>query len=56
MGRLEQPEVLSARWLEITKDPSLADLPYKIELTAWGKLEMSPASYRHGLLQGTILK
>ena len=30
------------------------DLPYKIELNAWGKIEMSPASNRHGRLQGEL--
>jgi len=29
---------------EALRDPSLHDLPYKIEINAWGKLEMSPAS------------
>ena len=55
MGNVPQTEALALRWLEIAADPSLRDLPYKIELNAWGKLEMSPASYRHGRLQGYLI-
>jgi Uma2 family endonuclease len=51
MGNLATPEALIARWDELCRDPSLQDLPYKIELNAWGKIEMSPASNRHGRLQ-----
>jgi Uma2 family endonuclease len=51
MGNLATPEELMVRWNEALRDPSLQDLPYKIEINAWGKLEMSPASNRHGRLQ-----
>ena len=51
MGNLATPEFLIARWDELSHDPSLQDLPYKIELNSWGKVEMSPASFRHGRLQ-----
>jgi len=51
MGNLASPESLLARWQEVQDDPALRDLPYKIELNAWGKVEMSPASVRHGWLQ-----
>jgi Uma2 family endonuclease len=54
MGNLATPEALIARWAEVCRDPSLQDLPYKIELNAWGKVEMSPASNRHSRLQGII--
>ena len=54
MGNLTTPEALIARWDELCRDPSLQDLPYKIELNAWGKIEMSPASNRHGRLQMAI--
>src|SRR2546421_12450623 len=54
MGNLASPEVLIVRWNEALDDPSLQDLPYKIELNAWGKVEMSPASNRHGRLQAFI--
>ena len=54
MGHLATAEALVLRWDEVLKDPSLQDLPYKIELNAWGKVEMSPASNRHGRLQMAI--
>lgn len=54
MGNLATPEFLIARWEELCRDPSLEDLPYKIELNSWGKVEMSPASNRHSRLQGMI--
>ena len=54
MGNLATPEALILRWDEVCRDPSLQDLPYKIELNAWGKIEMSPASNRHGRLQAAL--
>ena len=54
MGNLATPESLVLRWNEVLRDPSLQDLPYKIELNAWGKIEMSPASNRHARLQGEL--
>jgi Uma2 family endonuclease len=54
MGNLATPEALIARWDEVRRDPSLRHLPYKIELNAWGKVEMSPASNRHSRLQGEL--
>jgi Uma2 family endonuclease len=54
MGNLATPEFLIARWGELCRDPSLSDLPYKIELNAWGKIEMSPANNRHARLQGEL--
>ena len=45
---------LAQRWAEMVEDRSLRDLPYKIELNAWGKIEMTPASNRHGRLQARI--
>ncbi len=38
-------------WQEVCDDPSLQNLPYKIELDQWGRIVMSPASNRHGGLQ-----
>lgn len=55
MGNLATPEALVARWDEVLKDPALRDLPYKIELNSWGKVEMTPASNRHSRLQGLVL-
>ena len=54
MGNLATPEFLIARWAELCRDPSLEDLPYKIELNAWGKIEMSPANNRHSRLQAEL--
>ena len=54
MGNLATPEALLARWDEMSRDPSLQDLPYKIELNAWGKVEMSPAAVPHARLQADV--
>src|SRR6185312_11492923 len=54
MGNLATPEALLARWDELSRDASLQDLPYKIELNAWGKVEMSPAAVPHAWLQGEV--
>lgn len=54
MGNLATPEALLLRWEELLRDPSLQDLPYKIELNAWGKVEMSPASVHHAWLQAAL--
>lgn len=51
MGNIAAPEVLARRWAEVIADPALRDLPYKIEMTASGKIEMSPASNAHGRFQ-----
>lgn len=55
MPQLAASEALIARWREVLTDPSLRDLPYKIELNAWGKVEMTPASNRRGRLSGLIV-
>ena len=54
MGNVPTPEALSVRWAQVIADATLQDLPYKIELNAWGNIEMSPASNRHGILQARI--
>jgi Uma2 family endonuclease len=54
MGNLATPEALIARWDELCRDPSLQDLPYKIELNAWGKVEMSPPAVGHARLQSEL--
>jgi Uma2 family endonuclease len=41
-------------WQEVLERPELQNLPYKIELNDKGKLEMSPATNMHGLLQMLI--
>ena len=43
-------------WQEVCDDPSLRDLPYKIELNEWGQIVMSRASSRHGILQGLLIE
>lgn len=42
------------RWSEVINDPTLQNLPYKIELNEWGNIVLSPASNRHGLLQAEL--
>lgn len=54
MGTVTSPEALVLRWTEVINDPALRNLSYKLELNAWGKIEMSPASNRHGRLQALI--
>ena len=54
MGNITSPEALILKWEEVLRDPTLRNLPYKIELNAWGKIEMSPARARHALLQAYI--
>lgn len=54
MGNIATPELLIARWNEMCRDPSLQDLPYKIELNAWGKVEMSPPGVGHARQQGAV--
>ena len=43
-------------WADVMASPYLKDLPFKIELNKWGKIEMSPATNRHGLQQFNIGK
>jgi Uma2 family endonuclease len=43
-------------WADVMANPFLKDLPVKIELNRWGRIEMSPASNEHGLLQYNIGK
>ncbi len=38
-------------WSEVINNPYLKNLPFKIELNRYGKIEMSPASNKHGRLQ-----
>lgn len=46
---------LALRWLELCNDPMLHDLPGKVELNAYGVIELSPASTRHGRLQAALV-
>lgn len=42
------------QWSEVLTSPYLKDLPFKIELNRYGKIEMTPASNKHGNLQCKI--
>ena len=42
---------LAIKWRETLENPFLRDLPFKIELNKYGKILMSPASNKHGILQ-----
>lgn len=54
MGHVTPHEALALRWAELCNDPLLRDLPGKIELNAYGVIEMSPASNRRGIKQAAI--
>ncbi len=41
-------------WQEIIKQPSLANLPYKIETNERGQVLMSPTIFLHGIYQARI--
>jgi hypothetical protein len=43
-----------ARWQEIVADPSLRDLPYKVETNHRGQLVLSPHKNWHSDIQKTI--
>jgi Uma2 family endonuclease len=47
-------EELAARYRGLCADPRFENLPGKIELDAWGRILMSPASNYHGILQGRL--
>ena len=38
-------------WVRVLSNPSLQDIPFKIELNKWGEILMSPASNHQGILQ-----
>ncbi|MER2527617.1 MAG: Uma2 family endonuclease [Candidatus Competibacter denitrificans] len=38
-------------WQALCDEPLLRDLPFKVETNRWGKIEMSPATNRHGFFQ-----
>ncbi len=44
------------RWSDVLNDPSLRNLPYKIELDEYGRILMSPASNRHGIQQAKLVR
>jgi len=44
------------QWSDVLADPTLQDLPYKIELNEYGKIVMTPASNKHGNVQVHIAR
>lgn len=42
-------------WPQVCAHPALHDLPFKIELNKYGKIEMSPASNWHGIYQADLI-
>ena len=47
------------QWAEVVDNPYFENLPFKIELNRYGKIEMTPASNRRGRLQfhiGSLLE
>ena len=44
------------KWADVIADPTLKDLPFKIELNQWGLIEMSPASNWHGRRQTWVIQ
>jgi hypothetical protein len=53
MARLSSTALIS-RWGELCHDRTLRDLPYKVELNAWGKLEMTRLTNRRGLFMSQV--
>ncbi|EIJ34315.1 Uma2 family endonuclease [Thiothrix nivea] len=43
------------QWADVLAEPSLKNLPFKIELNEKGHIEMSPASNFHGYLQSELV-
>ncbi|HJT62899.1 MAG TPA: Uma2 family endonuclease [Burkholderiales bacterium] len=48
-------EELAARYRALCDDPRYANVPGKIELDAWGRMVMSPASNYHSALQALLV-
>ena len=42
-------------WQQVCDEPSLQDLPFKIELNEYGQVVMSPASNEHGRHQARLI-
>jgi Uma2 family endonuclease len=54
---IEQPltrEALAERYRALCDGPRFANLPGKIELDAWGRMILSPASNIHGIYQARL--
>jgi len=44
------------QWSEVIHDPSLRNLPYKIELNEFGKIVMSPSSNHQAIQQARLVR
>lgn len=42
------------KWSEVLEHPALQDIPFKVELSEWGQVIMSPANVTHGYFQHRI--
>lgn len=42
------------QWSEVIDSPYFKNLPFKIELNRYGKIEMTPASNKHGRVQSHV--
>ena len=49
-------DALAARFRTLCADPTMANLPGKIELDLWGRILMTPASNEHGAMQARIAR
>lgn len=43
-------------WQQLCANPAFNDLPFKIETTELGKIEMSPATNSHSFYQGLLIR
>jgi Uma2 family endonuclease len=48
-------QVHQRRWQEVVRDPSLRDLPYKVETNQRGQLILSPHTTRHARQQKSVI-
>ena len=44
------------QWSDVLAEPTLRDLPFKIELNAWGLIEMSPTNTAQGRRKSKVVK
>jgi Uma2 family endonuclease len=49
-------EELAVQYRSLCDDPRFGNIPGKIELDAWGRILMSPASNYHALVQGRLCR
>jgi Uma2 family endonuclease len=43
-------------WQEVTENPNLQNLPFKIELNEWGQVVMNPVKLKHSYWQSRIAR